>query len=172
MRELALRNFKRFWLGGIALFLFMVFTNFTLITNISPMGISDHQSAGTAENINVIQEAWVQADAILFAKVSVIIDLIFIGVYAFGAFCGGILLRYDSRQYIKRIGSLIIAASIIFLLTDYIETISQAIQLFTMQGSDILANIAAMMGPMKIIAFLATIFGLLGTILWDKFYKR
>lgn len=172
MKDFALKNFIRFWLFGIALLLIMIFGNLLLITDASPRAISDHQSAGTAIRIDEIQWAWQTAEVIVYAKISMLIDLIFIGIYSLGALCGGILLRYDERTFIKRIGALVIAAAIIFCVTDYLETIAQVIQLFTMQGSDRLAAAAAAVGPAKSIAFLITLLGLIGTILWDKFRKK
>lgn len=171
MKNFALNNFIRFWLLGILLLLVMVFGNLLLITEASPFGMRNHQSAGSADRIDEIQWAWQSAGVIIYAKISMIIDLFFIGIYSVGAICGGILLRYDERLFIRRIGALIIAAAIIFCVTDYLETIAQVIQLFTMQGSDTLASAAAAVGPAKSIAFLTTLLGLIGTILWDKFKK-
>lgn len=150
----------------------MIFGNLLLITDVSPLAISDHQSAGSADRIDDIQLAWAAADVLIYAKISMIIDLFFIAIYSFGAVCGGILLRYDGRLFVRRIGSLVIAAAVIFCVTDYIETIAQIIQLFSMQGSDSLASTAALVGPAKSISFLTTFLGLLGTILWDKLKKK
>lgn len=171
MRDFAFKNFTRFWLLGILLLFVMVLGNLLLITDVSPLGMRDHQSAGSANRIDEIQWAWQSAEVIIYAKISMMIDLFFIGIYSIGAICGGILLRYDERLFIRRIGALIIAAAIIFCVTDYLETIAQIIQLFAMQGSDDLASAAAAVGPAKTIAFLTTLFGLIGPILWDKFKK-
>ncbi len=172
MKDFALKNFLRFWLCGIILLIVMIFGNLLLITDVSPMAISDHQSAGSAAKINEIQLAWEVGGLTLYAKISMIIDLLFIGIYSLGALCGGILLRYDKRLSVQRIGALVIAAAVIFCVTDYVETIAQVIQLFSMQGSNSLASTAAMVGPAKSIAFLTTVLGLLGIILWDKFKKK
>ena len=101
-----------------------------------------------------------------------IADLIFITIYSIGALCGGILLRSDNRVFVKRIGALVIAASVIFFVTDQVETIAQSIQLFKMAGSDSLAKLAAAMIAPKTISFLVTLVGLLGVILWDKFLTK
>ncbi len=172
MKNFALNNFMRFWIAGLILLIIMIFGNLLLITDASPLAISDHQSAGSANRIDEIQFAWAAANLLFYAKTSMIIDLFFIGIYSLGAICGGILLRYDERLFVRRIGALVITAAVIFCVTDYIETIAQVIQLFSMQGSDKLAAIAAQVGPAKSIAFLTTIFGLLGIISWDKFKKK
>lgn len=172
MQDLALRNFTRFWFSAIALLIVMLFGNFILITNAAPMGMGNHQVAGDAASVDAIQQSWLRADVLIYAKISMIIDLIFVAFYSIGAICGGILLCYDKRRYLRRIGALIIAASIIFFITDYVETISQMIQLFRMQGSDKLASFAATVGPAKKISFLVTILGLVGCLFWDKFRKK
>ncbi len=168
MKDFAYRNFRRFWIGGIILFGFIVILNFALITDVSPSGIGDHQGAGSADKINEIQYAWKDKGVLFYAYLGIAIDLMFIGIYSLGAFCGGILLRYDDSIMIKRVGSLVIAGAILFFITDYVETILQAIQLFSMQGHDDLAYIAASVRPAKTIAFLVTIVGLLSTILYRK----
>lgn len=172
MKNFALNNFLRFWLFGIVLLLMMILGNLLLITDVSPQAIGDHQSAGSAARINEIQWAWEEAGLIIYAKISMIMDLLFIGIYSLGSLCGGILLRYDERAFVRRIGALVIAATIIFFVTDYLETILQVIQLFSFQGSDSFASTAAAVGPAKIIAFLTTLLGLLGIIIWDKFKKK
>ncbi len=172
MKDFALKNFIRLWLLGILLLIAMIFGNLLLITDISPMAMSDHQSAGSAARIDEIQWAWAAANLILYAKISMVIDLFFIAIYSLGAICGGILLRYDARLFVRRIGALVIAAATIFFVTDYIETIAQIIQLFSMHGSDALSSAAAAVGSAKNIAFLITFLGLVGTILWDKIKKK
>lgn len=171
MQDLALRNFKRFWFAGLALLIVMLLGNSILITNAAPIGMANHQLAGDGARVDNIQLSWLRADVLIYAKISMIIDLIFIAIYSMGAICGGLLICYDKRRVMRRIGALIIAASIIFFITDYIETLSQAIQLFRMQGSDELAGFAASVGPAKKISFLVTILGLVGCLSWDKFFK-
>lgn len=172
MLQLALNNFKRFWIGGIIILILLILLNPLLVTDASPLGIADHQAAGSAYNVNAIQNAWVMVGVIHWAKLAMIVDLLFISTYSFGAMCGGILLRHDKRRFISRVGSLVIASSIIFFVTDYAETIAQVIQLFEMQGSDSLANLAASVGPAKNISFLITLFAVLGIIIWDKFKNK
>lgn len=168
MLEMATNNFKKFWIGGISIFVLLVLLNPFLITNVSPAGIIDHQIAGNADKVDAIQHAWLASGAISWAKIGMIGDLLFIGVYAFGAFCGGILLGHDGRKVVRRLGSLIIVSAILFCFTDYLETIAQVIQLFMMSGNDSLASIAAAVNPFKTAAFLITLIGLLGVIIWDK----
>ena len=172
MKDIAHRNFKRFWIGGIVIFIFLVLFNPLLITNMSPTGIVEHQIAGNADNVNDIQNAWLSAGVLHWAKILMIGDLFFIGIYAFGALCGGVLLRNDDRVMVKRLGALIIAAAILFCITDYIETIAQVIQLFAMKGNDTLATVAAAVNPFKSASFMVTLIGLLSIIIWDKLLTK
>jgi len=132
------------------------------------MGIFDHQKAATAANVDSIQLGWKQAGLLGFAKVSMIVDLIFIGIYFFGASCGAVLMLADNRALIKRLGFLVMVAGFIFMVTDYVETIPEVIQLFRMQGDDALANIASKMGTVKITAMIITVLGISTKLVLDK----
>jgi len=166
--NIAAQNFMRFWLAGLSLAVLLAVSNFVLMIEASPFGILDHQSAGTATKVDAIQNGWQQAGLLGFAKLSMAVDLIFIGVYFFGAVCGGVLMRADDRIAVKRVGALVIIGAVIFCVTDYIETILQMIQLFAMQGSDHLAKIAASQGTIKVSGMLMTLAGLVGKIIYDK----
>ncbi len=172
MQSLAINNFKRFWFGGIIIFIVLVLFNPLLITDISPTGVVEHQLAGTGDRVDTIQFAWLAADVLHWAKILMVGDLFFIGIYAFGASCGGILLRGDERVMVKRLGALIMAAAILFCITDYIETIAQIIQLFAMKGNDNLAYLAAAVNPFKSASFMVTLIGLLSIIIWDKLLTK
>jgi len=136
------------------------------------MGIFDHQKAATAANVDSIQLGWKQASLLGFAKVNMIVDLIFIGVYFFGAGCGAILMLADDRALIKRLGAVVMVAGFTFMVTDYLETIPQVIQLFRMQGDDVLTSIASKMGTVKVAAMIVTVLGISSKLVLDKRASR
>jgi len=155
------RRFWRFWLAGILLLALQIVLNMWLMNDVSPLGISDHQAAGTAARVDAIQAGWVQSGVMGLALFSMAIDMLFIGVYSWGAFAGGRFFARENGGYVARLGKVIMFAAVGFFLTDYAETISQFIQAATGGGSDVLAQIAASVRPVKSILFLVTFFGLL-----------
>jgi len=53
------------------------------------LGVINHQAAGTAVQIDAIQESWKAANRLGFAKFLMIADFFFIAIYFTGAFLGG-----------------------------------------------------------------------------------
>jgi hypothetical protein len=155
------KRFWRYWLGGLLLLAFMIAMNAWFITDVSPWGIRDHQSAGTAAKIDAIQNAWQAKDVMDWARISIVIDLIYIAVYSTGAFCGGMLLAASPRPLLRRLGAVIMVVAVILAIADYTETICQFVQAMRFKGSDQLATIAATAQPIKSTAFLITFLGLL-----------
>ncbi len=155
------RNFWRYWLGGLLLLTLMIVMNNWLTSDISPWGIRDHQSAGTALRIDAIQNAWAAAGVLDLARLSIAIDLVYIAVYSFGAYCGGRMFARSPKPVQKRLGWLIAASAIVLGIADYTETICQFVQAVQFQGSDVLSGIAATAQPIKSLAFLTTFFGVL-----------
>jgi hypothetical protein len=144
-----------------------------MFTNeVSPWGIRDHQSAGTAARIDAIQAAWQAAGVMGWARLGMAIDLVYIAVYSFGAFCGGRLFAQSKRSALRRLGWVVVAAAITVGVADYAETICQIVQAMTMQGSDLLAGIAATAQPIKSTAFLTTFFGLLVALFLRRMARR
>ena len=166
------KNFWRYWLFGLLLFAAMIPLNPTLSTSVSPMGISDHQTAGTAAKIDAIQRAWQAAGVLLIARASMMIDLLFIGVYSWGAWNGGKFMRRDASPNVRRIGGLVMGASLVFLVTDYAETFCQFIQVMQFKGNDALANVAATVQPVKTLAWIVTFVGLLAALLLRRMARR
>ncbi len=166
------RNFWRFWLGGLLILAAMIAMNPWFVTDVSPWGIRDHQSAGTAARVDAIQMAWQTSDALGLARLGIAIDLVYIAVYSFGAYCGGRLFAQSARPALRRLGWVIAAAAIIVGVADYAETICQFIQVMTFKGSDILAGIAATAQPIKSVAFLITFFGLLAALALRRIARR
>lgn len=161
-KETALeRRFWTFWLLGILLLAAQVVMNVWLTTDAAPLGISDHQAAGTAARVNIIHAGWVASDVMDLAIYSMELDLIFIAVYAWGAFAGGRMFAASSHPMLARLGKVIIAAAIGFAITDYVETISQLTQAALIGGHDMLAGVAATARPVKMILFMVTFFGVL-----------
>lgn len=161
-RESALeRRFWTFWLLGILLLAAQIILNVWLVTDMSPLGISDHQAAGNAARVESIHAGWMAAGVMDLAIYSMELDLIFIGVYAWGAFAGGRMFALSSHLMLGRLGRIVMFAAIGFAITDYAETISQLIQAAVTGGDDNLASIAATLRPIKMVLFLVTFLGLL-----------
>ncbi len=155
------KRFWRYWLFGLLLLAAMIAMNPALANNVAPLGIADHQSAGTAARIDAIQRQWQADGLLLLARASMAIDLLFIAVYSWGAWNGGRMMRQATAPGIRRIGLLVMIAAVLFLVTDYAETIAQFIQLLQMAGNDRLAALAATAQPIKSFAWIVTFVGLL-----------
>ena len=166
------RNFWRFWLGGVLILAAMIAMNPWFVTDISPSGIRDHQAAATAARVNDIQAAWQAAGMLGRAQIGIAIDLVYIAVYSFGAYCGGRLFAQASQPMLRRLGWVIVTAAIILAIADYIETICQFVQIMTFKGSDLLAGLAATAQPIKSTAFLTTFFGLLAALFIRRMTRR
>jgi len=155
------RRFWRYWMAGILLLSVQIVMNVWLMTDVSPLGISDHQAAGSAARVDAIQAGWEAAAVMGLAIFSMMLDCLFIGVYSWGAFAGGRLFATSHSALLSRLGKVIAIVAMGFCAADYTETISQLVQAIRGQGSDLLAYVAATMRPIKTILFLATFFGLL-----------
>lgn len=167
------RNFWIFWLGGLAVFLFMVFTSSPLATEVAPGGILDHQRAGSAERVNAIQQSWAAAGQMEFAKWSMITDLIFIALYSIGGIIGGRLLWQDARSpSLKKLGLMMVLTYFLFGLLEYIETLSQMTQLLQEEGNDVLAGIVAFVMPPKVLAWFIGTIGMGAALIWRSRERR
>lgn len=166
------KRFWRYWLGGLLIFAGMIAVNPWLANAVSPSGIMDHQSAASAMRVNAIQSAWQSANVMTVAKWSMVADLIFIIVYSFGAYCGGRLFAQSERPSLRRLGRVVVIAAILFLVTDYVETLCQFVQAFNFRGSDTLAGIAATAQPIKTTAFLTSFVGLLVALILRRTSRR
>ncbi|MFM2020653.1 MAG: hypothetical protein RJB02_361 [Pseudomonadota bacterium] len=151
------KTFWRLWLGGLLLLAVMIAINPSLSNEVAPFGISDHQAAASAAKVNLIQQQW-QADGVLWlAQTSMAIDLIFIVIYGIGAATGGQMLRGHASPRVRRLGNVVLGAAVVFIVSDYSETICQFIQLLEGQGTDSFAALAAAARPIKSIAFMITL---------------
>jgi hypothetical protein len=158
------KPFWRYWLFGLLLFAAMIALNPALSNVHASLGISDHQAAGTAAKVDAIQQRWKADGVLLLARASILIGLLFIAVYSWGAWNGGKVMRAEKAPSLRRIGLLVMIAAPIFFLTDYAETICQFIQVMQFRGSDMLASIAATARPVKTLAWLVTFVGLLAAL--------
>lgn len=162
MRESKLeRHFWRFWLGGLLILAAMVAMNPWFANSVSPWGIRDHQAAATALRVDAIQAAWQAAGVMNLARFGMALDLVYIGVYSYGAYCGGRLFARSDGATLRRLGWIIVGAAVVVGIADYLETICQFVQAVTFRGDESLASIAATAQPIKSVAFLVTFFGLL-----------
>jgi len=155
------RRFWRYWLAGILLLALQIGLNVWLVNDVSPLGISDHQAAGSAMRVDAIHAGWQASGVMKLALSSMILDCLFIGVYSWGAYAGGRLFASGQNALLSRLGKIITVAALGFCAADYAETISQLVQAIRGQGIDSLAYVAATVRPVKTIAFLVTFFGLL-----------
>jgi hypothetical protein len=166
------RRFWRFWLAGLLLLAAQIVLNVWLKTDVAPGGISDHQAAATAARVDAIQASWLAADVTKLAQFSMIIDLCFIGIYAFGAAAGGLLFSREKMPALRRLGLVILISAIVFGIADYVETLAQFIQAIEGQGSDMLAGLAANARPIKSVTFLVSFFGLLAALFLRRRARR
>ena len=155
------RRFWRFWLSGLLLLALMIAMDPAFSNEISPLGMRDHQTAGTALRVDAIQWAWQATGVLNLARFGMAIDLVYIAIYAFGAYCGGRLFSQSPKPVLRRLGWVIVATAIMGGAADAIETSCQFAQIMMLKGSDLFAGVAATAQPVKTIAFLVTFFGLL-----------
>ena len=161
------RNFWIFWGGGMALFLYLVISGGALETAVAPGGILDHQGVATAERVNAIQQSWAAAGVLDIARWGMIADLVFITLYMSGGIIGGRLIWQRAKSpSLKKVGLLCVLAYFLFGLSDYVETVSQLVQLLREQGSDILAGTAALARPVKIITWIVGTVAMIGALIW------
>jgi len=149
--------FWRLWLVGLLLLAVMIALNPSLSSQAVPFGISDHQAAASAARVDAIQQQWRSDGVTWLAQLSMAIDLIFIGIYGVGAATGGQMLRSHASPRVRRLGNVVLGAAVIFIVSDYSETICQFIQLLQGHGTDSLAALAAAARPIKSIAFMITL---------------
>lgn len=166
------RRFWTFWLLGILLLAAQIVMNVWLVTDASPLGMSDHQAAGSAARVNIIHAGWAASGVMDLAIYSMELDLIFIGVYAWGALAGGRMFALATSPMQKRLGKAILFAAVGFAMADYAETISQLIQAAITGGDDMFADIAATARPIKMVLFLVTFLGVLVALAIRKMARR
>lgn len=151
------RRFWWFWTGGLAIMAVMIAINPIFVSDVSPWGIRDHQSAGSAAQIDAIHSAWLAAGVMEYAKAMVALDFAYIALYSFGAFCGGRMFLAANRPALKVLGAIIMVAAVVIAVADTIETVCQLIQAMQVKGDDTLAGIAATAQPIKSTGFFTSL---------------
>ena len=146
------RPYTLFWLG-IAAFVVVALLAMPLTITAVPGGLGDHQAALTGADVDRIQNAWRTAGVEGMARATMIADLIFIGIFAIGAFLAGRHLWRLGSGFVRWCGLAAMVGAVIFGVTDYAETISETVELFRFAGDDTLAGIASTARPIKMVAF-------------------
>jgi hypothetical protein len=166
------RTFWTYWLGGLLLLATMAVMNVFLSLPTSPLGIIDHQTAGTGARVDDIQFGWKAGSVLTIARISIALDLVFIAVYSWGAYLGGRVMRQEASPVLRRLGTVIMIAAALYPILDYTETICQFIQVISFKGSDLLSGIAATVRPFKSVDFLVTLIGLLTALVLRRMARR
>ncbi len=159
----------KLWLIGLAAFAVVIALSAYLRAN--SIGIVEHQLAGTAERVNEIQAQW-RADGMRgWAIVGMLSDLVFIGIYGVGAWIAGRSLAASGGGLLKAVGWVAAIAGAVFLLTDYVETILQVVQLIREAGSDGMAGTAAAMQTPKTLAWIVSFLGVIIGLVVRRFVR-
>lgn len=161
------RTFLWWWLGGLAAFGVAIYLHVPLIVEGVPGGIGDHQRAPDAVTVDAIQRAWRIEGVSNKAVIAMIADLIFIGIYGIGCVLGGLYYRAKGASLLRASGWIALAAGIVFLATDYGETIAQFIQLMQFRGDDSLAAFASTMRPIKMASFVAAFLAIVAALIFE-----
>ncbi len=160
------RKFWLFWIGGLVIFALARIPHGPLAIDAVPGGILDHQAAGSGAIVDQIQAAWRAAGLRNTAIFAMCHDLVFIGVYGLGSYWAGRLFMADiARPKLALLGKIIMQAAIVFIITDYVETTLQLIQLLQERGVDWMAATAAFMQPIKIAAWIITFVGTISALI-------
>ncbi|QUL38504.1 hypothetical protein [Erythrobacter sp. JK5] len=157
-----------FWCG-VAAFALAVYVHLPLMTEGVPGGIADHQAAPDAATINAIQQSWRSDGLWTQAAVAMVVDLVFIGIYGVGCLLGGIYFRASDRTVLLALGWVAYLSAIAFVISDYGETISQIIQLWSFKGDDGLAMAASTLRPIKMVAFTSAFLAIIAALAIERF---
>jgi len=165
------RAFVLWFCGGLVAFAIAIWLHLPLSVEGVPAGITEHQSAPDAATVNAIHAAWQAAGVYDQARIAMISDLIFIGIYGIGCVLGGLYYRASARAVLKALGWIALASGIVFLITDYGETIAQFMQLSAGAGDDTLANIASSLRPFKVLTWISAFLSLVLALLIERFAR-
>ncbi len=158
----------RWWLIGLGIFVVVIALGVWL-RSASAYGIVDHQLAGTAQQVDIVQAGW-RADGVRWlAMLSMVVDLIFIGVYSLGAWIAGRGFSSIYNHLIRVFGWIIAFAAALFAFTDYVETGLQFAQLVREQGVGWMAQTAAAMQTVKVASFLTSLLGIIAVLILRRF---
>ena len=163
------RAFLIWFLGGLGAFAVAIILHIPLAIDSVPGGIADHQSAPDAATVDRIHAAWLSAEVYAQAHWAMIADLIFIGIYGMGCVLGGLYYRANSMAALRILGWVALASGVVFLLTDYGETIAQFIQLVQQRGSDSLAAFASTLRPIKMATWSSAFLVIVAALIIERF---
>ncbi|GAA4039867.1 hypothetical protein [Parerythrobacter jejuensis] len=149
------RRFLIVWIGGVIAFAIAAYLHLPLAIDTVPSGITAHQTAGNAARVDYVQSSWAEAGVLRNAFTAMTSDLIFIALYGFGSLLGGLYFLKVGTGTLRIIGWALLASAIIFLATDFTETILQLQQLMAGAGDDRQAALAAAMYYPKAISWIA-----------------
>lgn len=166
------RAFLWGWIGGLVAFAIVVALSLPLVLTAVPRGIIDHQAAGTAMQVDRIHSAWALAGVYGQARTAMLADLAFIGIYGVGSVLGGRWFMRSSQRRVRLLGMLALGAGVVFLASDYAETISQLVQLVRHAGDDRLARLAALSQPVKAVAWLASFGAIAAALILERKLPR
>ena len=151
----------RWWIGGLVAFAIVIAIGAAITQGNVSAGIIEHQQAGSAAQVDEIQARWRAGNVRMIAIAAMIGDLVFIAIYGWGSFVAGRSLIATSQAAARVIGWVVAVAAALFVMTDYLETVLQFIQLLQDRGVDWMAATAAFAQPIKVAAWIATFVGVI-----------
>ncbi len=160
------------WLGGLIAFAITIYFHIPLATLAVPGGMAEHQSAPDAATVDAIQQAWRSDGLLNAAKIAMMMDLIFIGIFGIGCVLAGLHYRARKGNVLRPLGWAALASGVVFLITDYGETIAQFIQLTQFAGDDDLAAFASTLRPIKMAACIGGFLTVLIVLIADRVSSR
>lgn len=160
------------WIAGLVAFGIVIWLGLPLNIDAVPGGILDHQHATSAKMVNDIQHAWRDAGLLGTARIAMIGDLIFIGIYGLGCVLTGLHYRARKQVVLRALGWTAIASGVIFLATDYGETIAQLVQLVRFAGDDDLAMLASTLRPIKVASWIGGFLTVILALIAERISSR
>lgn len=160
------------WIAGLVAFAIVIWLGLPLNIEAVPGGIIDHQHATNAKAVNDIQQAWKDAGVLDAARNAMIGDLVFIGIFGVGCVLCGLHYRARPQVVLRAIGWSAIGSGVLFLATDYGETISQLIQLVQFKGDDDLAALASSVRPIKVAAWIGGFLSVILALVVERLSSR
>lgn len=159
----------RLWLWGLLAFAIVIGLSLGITAPEDvTLGIAEHQAAGSAARVDEIQAQWREGGVRTLAIVAMLGDLVFIGIYGWGSWRAGRSFMAGTGS-VSMLGLLVAISALIFLVTDYTETVLQVIQLLQDKGSDAMAAVAATVRPIKILSWIVTFGGVLMALAIRRF---
>jgi len=164
------------WVGGLIAFAVTIYFHIPLITDGVPGGMAEHQSAPDAAAVDAIQNSWAASGLMGAAKIAMITDLIFIGIYGIGCVLAGLHYRARSgsggQALLRLLGWGALVSGAVFLITDNGETIAQFMQLMQFAGDDDLAGLASTLRPIKMLTWSTGFLTVLLALIVDRFSTK